>query len=58
MEKISKESKQMSEALMKDHKMKEDKLKAQINTERQKLQKLRDENAKQQQKSKTDKFTN
>jgi hypothetical protein len=28
MEKISKESKQMSEALMKDHKMKEDKLKA------------------------------
>lgn len=47
MEKISKESKQMSEALMKDHKMKEDKLKAEINTERQKLQKLRDENAKQ-----------
>jgi len=32
MDKISKDNKQMSEALLKDHKMKEDKLKAEINT--------------------------
>lgn len=41
MEKISKDSKQMSEALMKDHKIKEDKLRAEINTQKLKLQKLR-----------------
>lgn len=41
MDKIAKESKQMTEALMKDHKMKEDKLKAEIDSERKKLQKLR-----------------
>lgn len=31
----------MSEALMKDHKTKEDKLRAEINTQKLKLQKLR-----------------
>ncbi len=41
MEKVAKESKQMTEALVKDHKLKEDKLKAEIESERKKLQKLR-----------------
>lgn len=43
---------------MKDHKIKEQKLKSEIAGERLKLQKLRDENSKQQNKSKTDKFNN
>ena len=37
----------MTEALMKDHKIKEEKLKTEIAAERLKLQKLRDENTKQ-----------
>ncbi len=58
MDKIAKESKQMTEALMKDHKIKEEKLKSEIAAQRLKLQKLRDENTKQENKSKTDKITN
>lgn len=57
-EKISKENKQLHDGLVKDHRTREDKLKAEINTEKGKLQKLRDENLKLENKSKTEKFTN
>jgi hypothetical protein len=43
---------------VKDHRTREDKLKAEINTEKGKLQKLRDENLKLENKSKTEKSTN
>lgn len=48
----------MTEALMKDHKLKEDKLRGQIDSQRKKLQKLREENKRQEDKSKSDKFNN
>ncbi len=41
-EKISKENKTLYDSLIKDHKTREEKLKAEINTEKGKLQKLRD----------------
>jgi hypothetical protein len=57
-EKISKENKQLHDGLVKDHRSREDKLKAEINTEKGKLQKLRDENLKLENKSKGEKTTN
>lgn len=44
--------------MIKDHKSREDKLKAEINTEKGKLQKLRDESFKVESKSKSDKVLN
>lgn len=44
--------------MVKDHKTREEKLKAEINTEKGKLQKLRDENGKSETKYKNEKTTN
>lgn len=57
-EKISKENKQLHDGLVKDHNTRQEKLKAEINTEKNKLQKLRDENLKLETKNKNEKSTN
>ena len=57
-DKISKENKTLYDSLVKDHKSRQEKLKAEINTEKGKLQKLRDENNKAESKHKNEKTTN